>query len=160
MIAIGVGGLDAATVMGGSAFELNMAEGRQDPAPGQTQAALCDCHGRNSRDPQEAFGQRRVGKILEYGGPGVKRSQCDGARHHNEYGRRTGSNNLYLPSDERTKFYLDAVGRGADWTELIADEDADYAEVIKLNLNRIEPMIAQPHSPDNVVTVKSLAELR
>ena len=72
-------------------------------------------------------------------------------------GAELGATTSIFPSDKRTKFYLEAVGREADWVEIMADKDARYAEIIEIDLGQIEPMIAQPHSPDNVVTVKSLA---
>ena len=72
-------------------------------------------------------------------------------------GAELGATTSIFPSDERTKFYLTAVGRKNNWAELKADKDAEYPEIINLDLSTIEPMIAQPHSPDNVVTVKSLA---
>ncbi|TAL23661.1 MAG: aconitate hydratase, partial [Nitrospirae bacterium] len=72
-------------------------------------------------------------------------------------GAELGATTSLFPSDERTKFYLTSVGRKKDWTELKPDKDAEYSEAIDLDLGKIEPMIAQPHSPDNVVAVKSLA---
>jgi aconitate hydratase len=101
-----------------------------------------------------------IGKILEYGGPGVKDLNVTERATITNMGAELGATTSIFPSDERTKFYLEAVGRGTDWAELSADEDASYAEVLKINLGKIEPMIAQPHSPDNVVTIKSLAGTR
>jgi aconitate hydratase len=71
-------------------------------------------------------------------------------------GAELGATTSIFPSDKRTKAYLAAVGREADWVEIKADKGAKYAEIIDIDLSQIEPMIAQPHSPDNVVTVKSL----
>ena len=157
MIAIGVGGLDAATVMGGSAFELNMPKVVRIQLQGKLKRPYVTAMDVILEILRRLSVKGGVGKILEYGGPGVKDLNVTERATITNMGAELGATTSIFPSDERTKFYLDAVGRGADWTELIADEDADYAEVIKVNLNRIEPMIAQPHSPDNVVTVKSLA---
>ena len=157
MIAIGVGGLDAATVMGGSAFELNMPKVARIQLQGKLKRPYVTAMDVILEILRRLSVKGGVGKILEYGGPGVKDLNVTERATITNMGAELGATTSIFPSDERTKFYLDAVGRGADWTELIADEDADYAEVIKVNLNRIEPMIAQPHSPDNVVTVKSLA---
>ena len=157
MIAIGVGGLDAATVMGGSAFELNMPKVARIQLQGKLKRPYVTAMDVILEILRRLSVKGGVGKILEYGGPGVKDLNVTERATITNMGAELGATTSIFPSDERTKYYLDAVGRGADWTELIADEDADYAEVIKLNLNRIEPMIAQPHSPDNVVTVKSLA---
>jgi aconitate hydratase len=75
-------------------------------------------------------------------------------------GAELGATTSIFPSDKRTLFYLTAVGRPSDWVELKADEGAKYSEVINIDLNAIEPLIAQPHSPDKVVTVKSLSGTR
>jgi aconitate hydratase len=101
-----------------------------------------------------------IGKILEYGGPGIKDLNVTERATITNMGAELGATTSVFPSDERTRCYLEAAGRGNDWAGLAADEDASYAEVIKINLGKIEPMIAQPHSPDNVVTIKSLAGTR
>ncbi|KAF0145893.1 MAG: aconitate hydratase 1 [Nitrospirae bacterium] len=157
MIAIGVGGLDAATVMAGAPFELTM-----------PQVVKINLTGKLSRPYVTAMDVileilRRltvkggVGKIFEYGGPGVKDLNVTERATITNMGAELGATTSIFPSDERTKFYLTAVGRKNNWAELKADKDAEYPEIINLDLCTIEPMIAQPHSPDNVVTVKSLA---
>ncbi len=75
-------------------------------------------------------------------------------------GAELGATTSIFPSDKKTKTYLAAVGREADWTELKADKGARYAEIIQIDLSMVEPMIAQPHSPDNVVPVKSLRGMK
>jgi aconitate hydratase len=157
MMAIGVGGLDAATVMGGSPFELNMPKvvrihftGKL-PRPWVTAMdVILEILGRLTV-------KGGVGKIMEYGGPGVKDLNVTERATITNMGAELGATTSIFPSDERTKFYLAAVGREAEWRELSADQDASYSEVIELDLSSIEPMIARPHSPDNVVAVKSLA---
>lgn len=157
MIAIGVGGLDAATVMAGSPFELNM-----------PQVVKINLKGRLSRPWVTAMDVileilRRltvkggVGRIMEYGGPGVRDLNVTERATITNMGAELGATTSIFPSDKKTKYYLTAVGRASDWTELSADRGAQYADVIDIDLSLIEPMIAQPHSPDNVVTVKSLA---
>jgi aconitate hydratase len=101
-----------------------------------------------------------VGKIMEYGGPGVKDLNVTERATITNMGAELGATTSIFPSDERTKFYLAALGRGTDWRELLADEDASYAEVLEIDLGSIEPMIARPHSPDDVVPVKSLAKTK
>jgi aconitate hydratase len=98
-----------------------------------------------------------VGKIMEYGGPGVKDLSVPERATITNMGAELGATTSIFPSDRRTKFYLSAIGRESDWIELKADKGAKYTEVIDIDLSSIEPMIAQPHSPDNVVTVKSLS---
>ncbi len=157
MIAIGVGGLDAATVMGGSPFELTM-----------PQVVRINLMGKLSRPWVTAMDVilevlRRltvkggVGRIIEYGGPGVADLSVPERATIANMGAELGATTSVFPSDERTKLYLNAIGRGSDWKELFADEGAAYADTIELQLGFIEPMIARPHSPDNVTAIRNLA---
>ncbi len=157
MIAIGVGGLDAATVMAGSPFELNMPKVLKVRLLGRLKRPYVSAMDVILEILRRLTVKGGVGRILEYGGPGVKDLNVTERATITNMGAELGATTSVFPSDERTKFYLEAVGRGGDWTELVADEDARYSQEIKINLAKIEPMIAQPHSPDNVVTVKSLA---
>lgn len=157
MIAIGVGGLDAATVMGGSAFELNMPKVVKLQLSGRLKRPYVTAMDVILEILRRLTVKGGVNRILEYGGPGVKDLNVTERATITNMGAELGATTSIFPSDERTKFYLEAIGRGADWVELTADEDASYDEVIRINLSSIEPMIAQPHSPDNVVTVRSLA---
>lgn len=157
MIAIGVGGLDAATVMGGSDFELTMPAvvkinltGRLDRPWVTAMDVILEILGRLTV-------KGGVGKIMEYGGPGILDLNVTERATITNMGAELGATTSIFPSDERTKLYLSAIGRASDWTELSADEDAVYAETIELDLGSIEPMIARPHNPDNTVTVKSLS---
>ncbi|OHE57553.1 MAG: aconitate hydratase, partial [Thermodesulfovibrio sp. RBG_19FT_COMBO_42_12] len=157
MIAIGVGGLDAATVMAGAPFELNMPE-----------VMLVKLTGKLSRPWVTAMDVileilRRltvkggVGKILEYGGTGVKDLNVTERATITNMGAELGATTSIFPSDKRTRYFLRAQGRESDWTELDADEDAKYVDIVEIDLNSIEPMIAQPHSPDNVMPIRELA---
>lgn len=157
MIAIGVGGLDAATVMGGSAFELNMPKVVNIRLLGKLKRPYVTAMDVILEILRRLTVKGGVGRILEYSGPGVKDLNVTERATITNMGAELGATTSIFPSDERTKYYLEALGRGSDWIELAADEDATYAEVIKINLSKVEPMIAQPHSPDNVITVKSLA---
>ncbi len=156
MIAIGVGGLDAATVMGGAAFELNMPKVVKIQLLGKLKRPYVTAMDVILEILRKLTVKGGVNKILEYGGPGVKDLNVTERATITNMGAELGATTSIFPSDERTKYYLEAVGRGSDWTELTADEDASYAGVVKINLSKVEPLIAQPHSPDNVVTVKSL----
>jgi aconitate hydratase len=157
MIAIGVGGLDAATVMGGSPFELNMPQVVKINLSGKLQRPWVTAMDVILEILRRLTVKGGVGKIMEYGGPGVKDLSVPERATITNMGAELGATTSIFPSDNRTRFYLSAVGRPSDWTELKADKGAKYSEVINIDLAAIEPMIAQPHSPDNVVTVKSLS---
>jgi len=160
MIAIGVGGLDAATVMAGAPYELGM-----------PRVVLMKLKGRLIRPWVTAMDvileilrkltvKGGVGKILEYGGPGVKDLSVPERATITNMGAELGATTSVFPSDKRTRFFLRAQEREKDWTELQADRDAKYHEVIEIDLGSVEPMIAQPHSPDNVVAARELAGTR
>jgi len=157
MIAIGVGGLDAATVMGGSAFELTMPEVVKIHLTGKLNRPWVAAMDVILEILRRLTVKGGVGRIMEYGGPGVRDLNVTERATITNMGAELGATTSVFPSDKRTRFYLAAVGRDGDWTELGADKGAKYAERIVVDLGAIEPMIAQPHSPDNVATVKSLA---
>jgi aconitate hydratase len=157
MIAIGVGGLDAATVMAGAPFELNM-----------PRVVLVKLTGKLNRPWVTAMDVileilRRltvkggIGKILEYGGSGVEDLNVTERATITNMGAELGATTSIFPSDKRTRHFLKAQERESDWIELHADEDAEYADIIEINLNSIEPMIAEPYSPDNAVPIKKLS---
>jgi aconitate hydratase len=157
MIAIGVGGLDAATVMAGSPFELIM-----------PQVVLVKLVGKLARPWVTAMDVileilRRltvkggVGKIFEYGGPGVQDLSVTERATITNMGAELGATTSIFPGDEKTKQYLRAQDRGDDWLKLSADDNAEYADVFEIDLNSVEPLIAQPDSPDNVVLVRDLS---
>jgi len=157
MIAIGVGGLDAATVMGGSPFELTMPQVVKIHLRRKLQRPWVTAMDVILEILRRLTVKGGVGKIMEYGGPGVKDLSVPERATITNMGAELGATTSVFPSDKRTLFYLSAVNRPSDWIELTADKGAKYSEVIELDLAAIEPMIAQPHSPDNVVTVKSLS---
>jgi len=157
MIAIGVGGLDAATVMAGAPFELNM-----------PRVVLVKLTGKLNRPWVTAMDVileilRRltvkggIGKILEYGSSGVEDLNVTERATITNMGAELGATTSIFPSDKRTRHFLKAQERESDWIELHADEDAEYADIIEINLNSIEPMIAEPYSPDNAVPIKKLS---
>jgi aconitate hydratase len=157
MIAIGVGGLDAATVMAGASFELNM--------PGVILVKLTGKLNRPWVTATDVILEilRRltvkggVGKILEYGSLGVKDLSVTERATITNMGAELGATTSIFPSDKRTRHFLKAQGRESDWVELHADENAEYADIIEMDLNSIEPLITKPHSPDNVVPIKKLS---
>ncbi|MEW6108605.1 MAG: aconitate hydratase [Nitrospirota bacterium] len=157
MIAIGVGGLDAATVMAGAPFELTMPKVVKINLTGKLKRPYVTAMDVILEILRRLTVKGGVGKILEYGGSGVRDLNVTERATITNMGAELGATTSIFPSDERTLFYLTAVGRKKEWTELKADKNAEYAEIMNLDLGSIEPMIAQPHSPDNVVTVKSLS---
>ncbi len=98
-----------------------------------------------------------VGKIIEYYGPGVKSLSATDRETIGNMGTETGATTSVFPSDERTREYLIAQGRGDAWAPLAADDGAGYDEHAEINLSRLEPLIAKPSSPGNVVTVREAA---
>ncbi|HEY6011597.1 MAG TPA: aconitate hydratase [Nitrospirota bacterium] len=101
-----------------------------------------------------------VGMIIEYYGPGVATLSATDRETIGNMGTETGATSSIFPSDERTKHYLVAQGRGGVWVPLSADEGADYDEHVEIDLSKVEPLIAKPSSPGNVVRVSDAAGTR
>ncbi|WP_316899189.1 aconitate hydratase [Pseudodesulfovibrio indicus] len=98
-----------------------------------------------------------VGKVFEYAGPGVASLSVPDRATITNMGAELGATTSIFPSDETTRQFLAKMGREADWMELIADADAEYDDVITIDLSALEPLVAQPHMPDQVCKVKDLA---
>lgn len=98
-----------------------------------------------------------VGKVFEYAGPGVATLSVPERAVITNMGAELGATTSLFPSDDKTRQFLAAMGREADWKELVADADAAYDDVIVIDLSRLEPLAAQPHMPDRVVSVRELA---
>ncbi|MEW6534258.1 MAG: aconitate hydratase [Candidatus Auribacterota bacterium] len=155
MIAIGAGGLDIAIAMGGGPFYMTSPRVVKVELSGKLQPWS------TAKDVilkvlQILTTKGNVGSIVEYGGDGVKTLAVTERATITNMGAELGVTTSVFPSDERTREFLKAQGREKCWRELKADPDAQYDRVIKINLSEIEPMIALPHSPDNVVTVKEV----
>ncbi len=101
-----------------------------------------------------------VGKIVEYCGEGVKTLSVPERATITNMGAELGATTSIFPSDEITKAFLEAQGRGNDWVELLPDADAVYDEEITINLSELAPMAAMPHMPDNVKSVTEIGELK
>jgi len=156
MLAIGVGGLEAASVMAGEPFEITMPKVVLVRLIGELQRPYVTAMDVILELLRRLTVKGGVGKVFEYGGSGVKGLSVPERATITNMGAELGATTSIFPSDETTKRYLKAQGRLKDWIELKADEDARYDEIIELDLSKIEPLIAQPHSPDNVVPVKKL----
>ncbi|AMK10362.1 aconitate hydratase [Pseudodesulfovibrio indicus] len=98
-----------------------------------------------------------VGKVFEYAGPGVASLSVPDRATITNMGAELGATTSIFPSDETTRLFLAKMGREGDWMELIADADAEYDDVITIDLTALEPLVAQPHMPDQVCKVKELA---
>ena len=98
-----------------------------------------------------------MNKVFEYAGPGVAALSVPDRATITNMGAELGATTSIFPSDEKTKDFLEKMGRGDEYMELIADADAEYDEVVTINLSELEPMVAQPHMPDVVCKVKDLA---
>jgi aconitate hydratase len=156
MIAIGAGGLDVAVAMGGGPFYLAMPKIVGVKLTGKLQPWV------SGKDVILEMLRRLtckggVGKIIEYYGEGVASLGVIDRTTIANMGAELGATTSIFPSDEQTRKYLAAQGRENDWTPHAADPDADYDEYVEINLSELEPLIAQPHSPDNVVKVREVA---
>ena len=155
MIAIGAGGLDVAVAMGGGPFYLPMPKVllvRLNGRMGQWGAAK-DIILEVLRRLTVKGG---VGKILEYGGDGVACLTVPERATITNMGAELGATTSIFPSDEQTRRYLAAQGREGSWVPLAPDHDATYDEVLEIDLDRLEPMVARPSSPDNVCPVSEV----
>jgi aconitate hydratase len=100
-----------------------------------------------------------VGKILEYHGPGL---ECLGAMDRHviaNMGAELGATSTVFPSDAEVRRFLESEERGSDWVELLADPGAGYDLEEEIDLSTLEPLIAKPSSPGNVVPVREVAGL-
>ena len=154
-LAIGAGGMDVALAMAGEPFYLTMPKVVKVHLTGKLQpfVAAKDIILELLRRLSVKGG---LGKIFEYGGPGVKTLTVPQRATITNMGAELGATTSIFPSDEQTYFYMKAQGREAQWRPLEADPDAEYDEVIEINLDELEPLIALPHSPDNVKKVSEV----
>ena len=155
MLAMGAGGLDVAVAMGGGAYYITMPKMYKVNLTGKLRPFVTakDVSLEILRILSVKGG---VGAIIEWAGEGVKTLSVPERATITNMGTELGATTSIFPSDEITKAFLEAEGRGQDFVELKSDEDAVYDKIIDIDLSALEPMIACPHSPDNVVKVSSL----
>lgn len=155
MLAMGAGGLDVAVAMGGGAYYITMPKMYKVNLTGKLSDFVTakDVSLEILRILSVKGG---VGAIIEWGGPGVDTLSVPERATITNMGTELGATTSIFPSDEVTRAFLEAEGRGEDYRELKSDEDAVYDKVIDIDLSGLKPMIACPHSPDNVVPVDSL----
>ncbi|MBQ3150806.1 MAG: aconitate hydratase [Clostridia bacterium] len=159
MLAMGAGGLDVAVAMGGGAYYITMPEvilvnltGKLSPF-----VAAKDIILEVLRILSVKGG---VGKIIEYGGEGVKTLSVPERATITNMGAELGATTSVFPSDEITRDFLRAQGREQDWSELKADDDAEYVRVIDIDLSALRPLAAMPHMPDNVKKVSEIGNIK
>ena len=156
MLAMGAGGLDVAVAMGGGAYYITMPKMYKVNLTGKLKPFVSakDISLEILRILSVKGG---VGAIIEWGGEGIKTLSVPERATITNMGTELGATTSIFPSDEITRKFLKAEGREEDYMPLMSDPDAVYDKVIDINLDELEPLIACPHSPDNVVTVKSIA---
>ena len=159
MLAFGAGGLDVAVAMGGGEYHITM--------PTMTKIVLTGALSPwvSAKDIILEVLRRMsvkggVGKIIEYGGPGIRTLTVPERATITNMGTELGATTSIFPSDDITLEFLKAQGREADWQALASDEDAVYDEVIEIDLSALEPLAACPHSPDAVKPVSALADIK
>jgi len=157
-LAIGVGGLVVATVMAGEPFELKYPK-----------IVKVNLIGKLTRPWVTAMDiilellrlrdvKGGLNTIFEYSGPGIKDLTATERATITNMGAELGATTSIFPSDELTKHYLEAQDRGQDYTELVADENAEYDEIVEIDLSKLEPNVALPNSPGSVIKLRELAQ--
>ena len=159
MLAFGAGGMDVAVAMGGGAYYITMPKmfkveltGRLRPYVTAKDVSL--------KLLQILSVKGGVGAIIEWGGEGIKSLTVPERATITNMGTELGATTSIFPSDDQTRAFLKAQGREEDFVPLESDPDAVYDRVIPVDLSTLNPMIACPHSPDNVVEVSTLADVK
>ena len=155
-LAIGAGGIDVTVAMGGAPYYIEMPEVVSVRLEGELPewATAKDVILEMLRRLTVKGG---VGKILEYTGPGVETLSAPERMTITNMGTELGATSSIFPTDERTRGYMEKVGRGDEYVELQPDDDAAYDDEIVVDLSDLEPLIATPSMPDNVVPVREVA---
>lgn len=155
MLAMGAGGLDVAVAMGGGAYYITMPKmykvnliGKLNPFVTAKDISL--------EILRILSVKGGVGAIIEWGGEGIQYLSVPERATITNMGTELGATTSIFPSDEVTRAFLKAEGREEDYIPLASDADAEYDRIIDINLDELKPLIACPHSPDNIVTVESL----
>ncbi len=154
-IAIGAGGIDIAVAMAGGAFHIPTPKVRAIVLTGKLRRGV------SAKDVilkvLEKFGTKgNVGWIFEYTGPGVKTLDVPSRATITNMGAELGVTTSVFPSDETTQKFLIAQGRGGDYEKIVADKGCAYDDTYTIDLSKVEPLMAAPHSPGNIITVKSM----
>ena len=156
MLAFGAGGLDVAVAMGGGAYYITMPKMYKVQLTGALRPYV------TAKDVslellRQISVKGGVGAIIEWGGEGVKTLSVPERATITNMGTEVGATTSIFPSDETTRAFLKAQGREEVYIPLQSDPDAVYDKIIEIDLSKLEPLIACPHSPDNVVKVSEVA---
>ena len=156
MLAIGAGGLEVALAMAGEPFYVKMPRIMGIRLVGELPDWV------SAKDIVLEMLRRYgveggIGKILEYYGPGLRHLSAMDRHVIANMGAELGATTSVFPSDDNVRRFLEAQGRGDDWVELVADDGATYDETAEIDLSTLEPLIALPSSPGNVVPVRDVA---
>ena len=159
MIAIGAGGLDVAVAMAQGTYSLSVPKILNVKLSGRLNSWV------SAKDVilyvlKVLTVKGGVGKIVEYSGEGVKALSLTDRATITNMGAELGATTSVFPSDERSKEFLESVGRGNQYIPLYADMDALYDEILEIDLNAITPQAAMPHSPDNVESVSKIGSIK
>ncbi len=159
MLAMGAGGLDVAVAMGGGAYYITVPEVIKVNLTGKLSpyVAAKDIILEVLRILSVKGG---VGKVVEYGGEGVKTLSVPERATITNMGAELGATTSIFPSDEITYEFMKAQGRESDWVELLPDADAEYSRVIDIDLCSLKPLAAMPHMPDNVKAVSEIGNIK
>jgi len=158
MVAIGVGGLDVALAMGGSPFFMTYPKVKKVLLNGRLKSWV------TAKDVilevlRRLKSKGNVGTVLEYGGDGVAHLTVPERSTIANMGAETGVTTSIFPSDQMTRTFFIAQDRLEQWQELLPDPDAQYDDVLEIDLAALEPNVAVPHSPDNVLTVRQAGKV-
>jgi aconitate hydratase len=157
--AMGSGGLDVACAMAGAPFRIKYPQGVGIKLTGRLNAWV------SAKDVILEVLRRvdvkgNVGKVFEYFGEGVATLSVPDRATITNMGTETGCTTSIFPSDEVTRQFLASQGREQDFQLIVPDENAQYDEIIEINLSEVEPMVALPHSPGNVKTVREAGRIK
>lgn len=159
MLSIGAGGLDVAIAMAGGEYYIKMPKVCKVNLLGKLKYMV------SAKDIileilRKVTVKGGVGKIFEYGGDGVKYLSVPQRATIANMGAELGATTSIFPSDEKTLGYFKQQNRENDWIELKADDNCTYDEEITINLEELEPLVALPHSPDNVKSIKDVPKVK
>ncbi len=159
MLAFGAGGLDVAVAMGGGAYYITMPKMYKVNLTGKLQpwVSAKDVSLEILRILSVKGG---VGAIIEWGGEGIKTLSVPERATITNMGTELGATTSIFPSDEITKAFLEAQGRGDAYSPLASDPDAVYDRIIDINLSELKPLLACPHSPDNIKSAEELSGIK
>ncbi len=159
MLAMGAGGLDVAVAMGGGAYYITVPEVIKVNLTGKLSpyVAAKDIILEVLRILSVKGG---VGKVVEYGGEGVKTLSVPERATITNMGAELGATTSIFPSDEITYEFMKAQNREQDWVELLPDADAEYDRVIDIDLSTLKPLAAMPHMPDNVKSISEIGKIK